>query len=77
MYTVHLLNNKEKNDIIILKIMNFSDYLLEGKKNFGKKIFIGQNLTYSNLYEKVNINVKRFSMQMLRPASLITLQNTK
>ena len=38
--------------------MNFANYLLEGKKNNNKKIFINKNITYSNLFKAVNENIK-------------------
>ena len=34
--------------------MNFSDYLLKGKKNLDKRIFFHNELTYSKLYSLVN-----------------------
>jgi len=36
--------------------MNFSDYILHGKNNLDKEIFIGENLKYKELYKIVNKN---------------------
>ena len=36
--------------------MNFSDYILHGKSNLDKEIFIGENLKYSELYKIINKN---------------------